>query len=358
MKRRITVLAALALLLTLAVGLAQADWGRAGNMISPAGLGLVSENAMVDRFCTGCSRYTWSYAPLYFKPEEREKSSLEGPAPTDAEVLTGARHVKLPGATGFIIEWLSGWSADSVTVSSWSVDVFGHPDRADEYYMGQTEPAYDRIVLEPGRVYQIHASWGTDPLDEEYGEADYYIVTERMTEEETAAAAARVGAPYTEEDMSYLTMRINGVDCILGQTTPDQLKRSGLNIGVENDGTYYAVGDGGFGFVYMQTENGGSDDPVVSLDAFWAYDDLSIVYRGYGETTEQTDDWDPDDDDWDTDDDDDDDDDDISWPEGYYMDVGVEGICTEVVTLSNGREVKISDHGSWPSVTLLPEKAF
>ena len=42
--------------------------------------------------------------------------------------------------------------------------------------------------LEPDRVYQFHAVWELDAADDEVGEADYYVVTEHMTEAEISAA--------------------------------------------------------------------------------------------------------------------------------------------------------------------------
>ena len=63
-----------------------ADFGGAGNMISPAVLVLIPQSRQTNRFWAAPSRYTWSYAPLYFKPEERRTSEASGPEATDPEV--------------------------------------------------------------------------------------------------------------------------------------------------------------------------------------------------------------------------------------------------------------------------------
>ena len=116
MKKRITgmLLAFMILLLLPCAG--HGDFGPSGHMISPAVLVLVPESRMNSRFWVASSNYSWSYAPLYFKPEERVESETCGAAPTDPETNASSEHLKLPEASVFTLEWDSGWRADSVSV--------------------------------------------------------------------------------------------------------------------------------------------------------------------------------------------------------------------------------------------------
>ena len=113
MKQKVfAILLALVLVLTMAVP-ASADFGGAGNMISPAVLELIPRDGVANRSWASPARFTWSYAPLFFKPDERETSSAEGPAPTDPETDTASEHLKLQGPTACRLYWNSGWSPES-----------------------------------------------------------------------------------------------------------------------------------------------------------------------------------------------------------------------------------------------------
>lgn len=344
-----------------------ADFGGGGNMISPAVLTLVPQSRLTNRFWAVPSRYTWSYAPLYFKPEERRNSEAAGPAATDPEVNTAAAHLKLPGTSSYALSWTSGWSPDKLAVSSWKTEVYSHPEQADEYTLGTADlPADGQIELEPDRVYQFHAVWELDYADDEVGEADYYVVTEQMTEAEAAAAEARVNAPFSEKDLMLLTLKIEGVDCVLGTTTPRDLSRAGLRVDLEYDDTVsITVSEDPYGYIYARTVDGTIDSPIYDINAYWGYEIL-IEYCGVilsepslGTEDDSDEDWDEDD--WD--DDNEPDDEDGLWAviagltdHPVFVEESVEGIASTVITLSNGQELDVSEHSSPVSLTLLGVK--
>ena len=381
MKQKVfAILLALVLVLTMAVP-ASADFGGAGNMISPAVLELIPRDGVANRSWASPARFTWSYAPLFFKPDERETSSAEGPAPTDPETDTASEHLKLQGPTACRLYWNSGWSPDRVAVTSWNTEVFSHPESPEAYVLGTEDLQGEEmeITLEPGRVYQFHAVWELDYADDETGEADYYVVTEQMTEEEIAAAEARRSAPFSEADLQLLTLKINGVDCVVGTTTPQELKNRGLSVWQEMDGEFaVTAGEDPYGFIYVGTADGTMDSPIISINAFWGYG-IPLEYCGvvwHDGEDDPYDDWDedPDPDEDDTDEDDTDDTEpDESYDEDdfddmftavaaltdypFYVEESVEGIYSTVVTLSNGRELSVSHHDSPPSLYLPQEES-
>ena len=85
MKRRMSAGMMILILLLSVTVQGTADFVSAGNMMSPAVLGLIPQNTLTDRFWAESSRYTWSYASLFFKPEERKTSGKQGPDATDPE---------------------------------------------------------------------------------------------------------------------------------------------------------------------------------------------------------------------------------------------------------------------------------
>lgn len=364
---------ATAILLTLAVFLvslpACADFGGAGNMTSPAVLSLVPQSRQTNRFWSKPSRFTWSYAPVYFKPDERRTSEATGPEATDPEVNTAAAHLKLPGVSAYSVTWASGWKPDKLTVTSWKTEVFDHPEQADEYALGTADlPVDGQIDLEPDRVYQFHAVWELDYADDEIGEADYYVVTEQMTEAETAAAQARVNAPFSEKDLMLLTLKIEHVDCVVGTTTPQDLADAGLRVDQEYDGVIsVTVSEDPYSYIYVQTVDGTMNSPIYDINAYWGYEIL-IEYCGVilseptiGMEDDSDENWDEDD--WDEDEDIDEPEDEnelwgiwltvaemTDYP--FFTEESVEGIYSTVVTLSNGQELYISEHDSPISLTL------
>ena len=350
-----------------------ADYGHAGNMISPAVLALIPQSRATNRFWAFPSRYTWSYAPLFFKPEERRNSEVTGPAATDPEVDTAAAHLKLPGVSVYTPSWESGNSPARITVSSWKAEVYSHPEQADGYALGTADlEAGEPLELEPDRVYQFHAVWDPEYEAEESGEADYYVITEQMSEAEASAANARVGAPFSEKDLMLLTLKIEGVDCVLGTTTPRDLADAGLSVFPEYDGTVaITAGEDPYGYIYAETVDGGMNSPVYSVNAYWGYE-LLIEYCGVilSEPSVGTEDS-PEDDSWDEDIEDEPDDGDVLpdiWQviagltdNPFHVEQSVEGIDSAVITLSNGYELHVSDHSSpvslsLPGVKALPEE--
>ena len=238
-----------------------ADFGSSGNMISPAVLALVPQSRLTNRFWAVPSRYTWSYAPVSFEPEERRNSEVAGPAATDPEVNTYTAHMKLPEASVYILSWESGNKPDKMTVSSWKPEVYSHPEQADKYALGTADLQVDELLeLEPDRVYQFRAVWELDYEADESGEADYYVITEHMTEAEVFAAEARVNAPFSENDLMLITLKINGVDCVLGTTTPLDLADEGLYIDQEYDGSVtITVTEDPYGYIYAKIMDGTTD---------------------------------------------------------------------------------------------------
>ena len=368
-KNLIAVLLSLMLLIS-AVLPASADFGSAGNMVSPAVMEMVPQDSLTDRFWCAAGRYTWSYAPLFFKPEERNTSERGGPAAADPEANTLAVHVKLPRASAFTIAWINGWAPDRISVTAWKPDALDHPDSTEEFLPGTAESSEWQISLDPDRLYQFHAVWEQNYPDDESGEADYYIVTEQMTAEETAAAEARVGAPFSDTDLQFLTLKIENVDCVLGTTTPRDLKNAGIYCSREYDGTFTLfTSEDPYGYIYAFTMDGTMDSPVISINAFWAYD-IHVEYCGVPGYT-----WDEDPEDESEEDEDDEEEDEIEdepddenalwgiWAvlagmtdKPFFVEESPEGISSVIITLSNGRELSVSEHSSPVSLYLLPEK--
>lgn len=366
MKRRMSAGIMILIILLSVTVQGTADFGSAGYMISPAVLELIPQNTLTDRFWAESSRYTWSYAPLFFRPEDRETAGKQGPDAADPEVNRSAEHLKLPYTSPFEVHWDSGWEPNKVFVSIWKAEVFEHPDQADEYLIGTTELQEGKIRLEPDCVYQFHAVWEQDYADDEIGEADYYVVTEQMTEVEISAAEARGSSPFSESDLRFLTLTIEGVDLVLGTTTPQDLCDAGFYCDIEPDGIVNIITqEDPYGYIYAYTADDLMDSPILSVNAFWAYE-VRIEYCGvvWNDEKENPDvGWE---DDWDEDD--------IDVPDAgsglwgiwsalesmtgkpFYVEESVEGISSSVITLSNGREVSVSEHDSPVSLCLLPEK--
>ena len=141
---------------------------------------------------------------------------------------------------------------------------------------------------------------------------------------------------------------------------------AGLSVFQECDGTVtITTTDDPYGYIYTQTVDGTMDSPIYSINAYWGYEIL-IEYCGMilseptiGTEDDADDDWDEDD--WDEDDDD------LADANGYwgiwqvlagltdipfYVEETEEGISSTVITLSNGRELYVSEHSSPVSLTL------
>lgn len=364
-KKAFAALMVLMLLLLAAVP-GTADFGSAGNMDSPAVLELIPQNTSADRFWSVPSRYAWSYAPLFFKPDEREISEKQGPDATDPVVNTSGGHLKLPCISPYEVHWDSGWDPDKVYVSVWKSEVFDHPDNAEAFLISTSELPNEKIDLMPDCVYRFRAVWELDSPDDEIGEADYYVVTEQMTDAERNAAEARSSKPFSEADLRFLTLTIEGVDCVLGTTTPQDLINAGFYCYIEPDGCVSIITqEDPYGYIYAYTADDRMDSPILSLNAFWAYD-VRIEYCGVVWHDEEENPEDEPEDDWADDVEGEPVDDDEPWgiwaamapmtDKPFYVEESVEGISSTVITLSNGREVSVSEHSSPVSLSLLPEK--
>ena len=184
------------LFLMLVSGMGHADFGHAGVMVSPCILTLIPESRLVQRATMRSGNYTFSCAPLFFKPDEREQHEAHGPGLTDPETESVSVHLKLPGASYYEMEWWSGWDPDEITIRSWDRSIYENPDRKDDYFLGSDVAEYNRIILEPDRVYQITAEWIQSRPDDEFGLAEYYLITEQMTETEIESEKTREAAPF------------------------------------------------------------------------------------------------------------------------------------------------------------------
>ena len=331
-KKAFAALMVLMLLLLAAIP-GTADFGSAGNMDSPAVLELIPQNTSADRFWSVPGRYTWSYAPLFFKPDERETSEKQGPDATDPVVNTSGGHLKLPCISPYEVHWDSGWDPDKVYVSVWKSEVFDHPDNAEAFLISTSELPNEKIDLMPA---------------------------------ERTAAEARSSKPFSEADLRFLTLTIEGVDCVLGTTTPQDLINAGFYCYIEPDGCVSIITqEDPYGYIYAYTADDRMDSPILSLNAFWAYD-VRIEYCGVVWHDEEENPEDEPEDDWADDVEGEPVDDDEPWgiwaamapmtDKPFYVEESVEGISSTVITLSNGREVSVSEHSSPVSLSLLPVK--
>ena len=248
-------------------------------------------------------------------------TNVSGPAATDPEVSTYAAHLKLPGASFCKLSRESGKKPDKITVSYRKPEDYSHPEQAD-----------------------------------------CYVITEQMTEAEVSAAEARVSAPFSEKDLMLLTLKIKGVDCVLGTSTPQDLADAGLYVTREYDGTVTITAtDDPYGCIYAKTVGGTMDSPIYDINAYWG-NEIPIEYCGVilSEPTVGTED-----------DSDNDRNDDNSEPSDennlrgiwqvlaeltdnpFDVEESEEGIASTVITLSNGQELYISEHSSPVSLTLL-----
>lgn len=371
MKKRMMA-AALALLMAMAMAApGSADFGSAGNMVSPGVLVLIPENPENSRTWIDCSGYFWSYAPLFFKPDDRVTTGAEGAGLADLDTEDSTAWMKLAGPAVFTMAWDDGWAPDVLSITSWDSALFGNPGDAESLFKGAAEPEDGKITLEPGRIYRFMAEWVRDYPDEEYGEAEYILVTEQMTEEEAAAAKARVGAPFSEEDLPYLTLKIGDAVCVLGTTTPRDLRAQGLICEPDMDCFTIRMEDVENGDIYAYTKNLSEDEPIIALNAFWAYD-MPLEYCGFDGSigdpeTDPDNTWLEEEYRWTAEDlreaQAEDDFENrgmwsgmVRWLRGsFHTEESVEGIYTAVITLSNGRELSISSHDSPVGLSLLPE---
>ena len=172
--------------------------------------------------------------------------------------------------------------------------------------------------------------------------------------EETAAPAEPAGteAALSETDRALLTLTIDGVDCVLGVTTPSELQAAGLYCTQEADGTVSVTdSEDPYGYVYARTADGTMDSPIVSLNAFWAWE-MRIEYCGAVLSEPAADENAGGEDFGDEDAGDGDE------PRGIWdvlaeitgqapqVETSEEGISSAVFTLSDGRRLTVSEHDS------------
>ncbi len=359
MKKRAAGICLSLILLVLLGCTAHADFGHAGVMVSPCFLELVPQSSLIRRCTLYSGNYTFSCAPLYFKPEEREVQNACGPGLTDPETESASVHLKLPDVSIFEMEWKNGWKPDKITVSAWDPALYENPERKDDLFLESFTVENNRVVLEPDRVYQITGEWIQTSPSAEFGQAEYYLITEQMTGDEIAEAREREAGAYTEEDLRYMTLKLNGVDYTLGMSTPQDLIDNGWHLADVRDVLIFQDEEA-FSDVYVTTENNDLREPMLSISAMWAYE-ATVEYCGFSWNTEDDDDLY--DDDWEDEDIPDGDEelsyDMVSWmEENFPMDTSADGIYTVIIPLSNGREVEVVNHDSPVSLRLLPEHAF
>lgn len=348
-----------------------ADFGSNSKMVSPADLVLVPASAVNSRFWVSSGNYTWSY-----NPDGRADTGTIDAGLTAPEALASAGRLKLPDSSAFTLSWDNGWAPDEVSVRMWSADAVDHPEQADDFLLGEKDLSDGRIVLEPGWLCRFTAVWEKDHGHEENGRADYYVITEQMTDQEAAEARARADAPFTEEDLELLTLKIGSVECILGITTPQDLIDQGLyyDFGFEGDYTFRTDPEQ-LGEVYVFSEGNAPDRPITLVNAYWA-DDVPLEYCGFDGRIRDVDTdpdniWLPEDERWTEEDlleaagEDGESETGGCWSgmicwmySRFHVEMTSDGIYSAVVTLSNGRELSISSHDSPVSLQLLRENAF
>ena len=88
-----------------------------------------------------------------------------------------------------------------------------------------------------------------------------------------AACAAAEDASVAPTDQNLLTVRFpyDTIDCILGETTPQDIIDNWYNkYTIEQDGTVSFAGYDEENWVYVNTEHGRLDEPIITINAFWA----------------------------------------------------------------------------------------
>lgn len=81
-------------------------------------------------------------------------------------------------------------------------------------------------------------------------------------------------------DRYRLTVRIEGVPCVLGESTPQDLIDHGLGeYSIEQDGTISFSDYNGESWLYVNTAHGQLDEPILAVNAFWTK--LDIEYCGF-----------------------------------------------------------------------------
>ena len=95
-----------------------------------------------------------------------------------------------------------------------------------------------------------------------------------------AACAAAEDASVAPTDQDLLTVRIDGLSFVLGETTmQDIIDNWFFNYTIEQDGTVSLASYEEDGWVYVNTEHGRLDEPIITVNAFWYTTD--VEYCGF-----------------------------------------------------------------------------
>ena len=80
-----------------------------------------------------------------------------------------------------------------------------------------------------------------------------------------------------EEELSLMTINLDGKNYTLGQSTPADLVKNGWDVFAEDDGTMVVCRDYLDGMMFVNSEKNVMDRPIVTINAMWA-DDFPIEY--------------------------------------------------------------------------------
>ena len=83
------------------------------------------------------------------------------------------------------------------------------------------------------------------------------------------------------EEREMLTVRIDGADYLIGQSTPRDLINNGWYCYIEWDGTYSFWDSGRYGVIYARTAGGGVDEPIMSFATEHTDEVISISYGSF-----------------------------------------------------------------------------
>ncbi len=192
-------------------------------------------------------------------------------------------------------------------------------------------------------------------------EGEYYTL---QNDEALWAALAEMTDHYR------LTVKIDGYAFTLGESTPQDLIDTGAcDYVMEEDGTISFSCDEGESWIYIRTEHGRLDEPILTVNAFWAetyidycgfdgiysigwLDDPDAIWSTDGYTVDERDDliengemsgsnqweglglW---------------------LTERFGAEESEEGITEAKIPLSDGRTVYVSTHGTPVRISLLPD---
>lgn len=127
----------------------------------------------------------------------------------------------------------------------------------------------------------VDTSWmNEDWMDEEWKKACVAAWAEER--KEAKEFTAHFTEKLTEQDLlSFVMYAHEDTRYILGKNTPKDMMENGWNVNVEGDGTFSLSGSFGHPTgVYIHTEHGYFDEPILTMNAFWE-EDIEVVYCGF-----------------------------------------------------------------------------